>query len=169
MNCKIDNGKRIIDMEYKKRISLLLLAGVCLWALVSCQDNKKEIEPILKKSRVQETELGTIITSGMEANPTEGFYILYDASFHEYTTLTEEEYALSVAFGNLLVRQEQELRAGDLPKGQGWIVGGKGKGKLQAIKIAYEIADKIEENKNFEIHVEYHEDGSFTVWYRMIK
>ncbi|MDO4722355.1 hypothetical protein [Porphyromonas circumdentaria] len=156
-------------MEYKKGLYLLLSIGLSLLTLASCQGNKNGIKPNLKETQIKETQLGKVITDGMEKYPTESFYILYSASSKGYTTLTQEDYIVSTAFANLLVRQNNELRADDPPKDEGWVLGGTGKGKLDAVRIAYEIADKIKESKDFEIHVEYEKDGSFTVWYRMVE
>ena len=55
------------------------------------------------------------------------------------------------------------------PSGDGWKFGGKGKGKLDAIHIGYELSKILGENQDFEIYVEYNGDGSYTVWYREVQ
>lgn len=93
-------------MNNKRKLSLFLSAAFCMLAVVSCQDNKKEIETTLEESQVQETALGMVMTKGMEENAPEDFYILYDASRQEYTTMAKDDYELTKAFANLLVRQD---------------------------------------------------------------
>lgn len=148
---------------------LFFTIGGILLLFSSCKDEKKDISLTSSETeKIEQTELGEIIATKIQEKPSEDFYILYDASSNEYLIFTKDEYILSTAFANIVVRENQSLRSGD-PKGNGWIVGGKGKGKFDALRIAKEIADKIEKNRDFEIHVEYHKDGSFTVWYRLIK
>lgn len=67
-------------MEYKKGLYLLLSIGLSLLTLASCQGNKNGIKPNLKETQIKETQLGKVITDGMEKYPTESFYILYSAS-----------------------------------------------------------------------------------------
>ena len=55
------------------------------------------------------------------------------------------------------------------PSGKDWINGGTGRTKLEAISIAKKIAQKIPKGKDFEVYVDYHDDGSFTVYYRLVK
>ncbi|MDD6953436.1 MAG: hypothetical protein PUI88_05040, partial [Prevotella sp.] len=66
-----------------------------------------------------------------------------------------------VAFSYLVVKSA--------PSGKDWINGGTGRTKLEAISIATKIAQKIPKGKDFEVYVDYHDDGSFTVYYRLVK
>ena len=67
----------------------------------------------------------------------------------------------AVAFSYLVVKSA--------PSGKNWINGGTGRTKLEAISIATKIAQKIPKGKDFEVYVDYHDDGSFTVYYRLVK
>lgn len=91
----------------------------------------------------------------------ENSYLVYNASSDTILVMTESDYDVAVAFSYLVVKSA--------PSGKDWINGGTGRTKLDAISIAKKIAQKILKGKDFEVYVDYHEDGSFTVYYRLVK
>ena len=91
----------------------------------------------------------------------ENSYLVYNASSDTILVMTESDYDVAVAFSYLVVKSA--------PSGKDWINGGTGRTKLDAISIAKKIAQKIPKGKDFEVYVDYHDDGSFTVYYRLVK
>lgn len=91
----------------------------------------------------------------------ENSYLVYNASSDTILVMTESDYDVAVAFSYLVVKSA--------PSGKDWINGGTGRTKLDAISIAKKIAQKIPKGKDFEVYVDYHDDGSFTVDYRLVK
>lgn len=145
--------------------------GLLSLALTSCQNDLDLLKPSQDAEPENTTQLGSSIADGLVAHPSEGFYIIYSSSSDEFITLSEEDYSLFAAFANLVVRGDSNstgLRSAK-PSGDGWKFGGKGKGKLDAISIGYKLSKILGENQDFEIYVEYNDDGSYTVWYREVQ
>jgi len=148
-------------MKFKKIISLAF-AGIIMFGFASCQSND---EPQVQNQEEYQTEMSPleeILVNTIEShnNGTDGdSHIFYEASTDEYTTMSAEDYALITAIADFFVSE-------DAPKGDGWIVGERGEGRAGAIKVAMKLSKKLEQNRDLEIHVEYADDGSFTVWYR---
>ena len=155
----------------KTRTFCAIAIGLLSLALTSCQNDLDLLTPSQEAEPETITQLGSSIADGLVAHPSEGFYIIYTSSSEKFLTLSEEDYSLFAAFANLVVREDANsngLRSAK-PAGDGWKFGGKGKGKLDAIRIGYELSDILGENQDFEIYVEYNADGSYTVWYREVK
>lgn len=155
----------------RTRTFCTIAIGLLSLALTSCQNDLDMFKQSQDSEPENMTQLGSSIADGLVAHPSEGFYIIYSTSSEGFLTLSEEDYSMFAAFANLVVREDSNsngLRSAK-PSGDGWKIGGKGKGKLDAIRIGYEISNLIGENQDFEIHVEYNADGSYTVWYREIK
>lgn len=154
-------------MEYKKGLYLLLSVGLSLLSLMACQSsNTSNREQTIEEVQIKETPLGKAITEGMEKYPTEDFYILHIASSDEYLAMSQEEYKVSEAFAHLVVRKNSDSQAGEPLTDESWSIGGKGKEQSEAMRIAYELTNSLEVDKNFEIYVEYQKEGTFTVKYR---
>ena len=152
-----------------KNFILIALSGIALVGLASCQN---DVEPQVQTQEEYSTDMNPlteILVKVVEShdNGTNGdSYILYDASTGEYTAMSAEDYALVNAIADVIVHEDHpKTRA---PKGNGWIKGGSGKGKGDASTLAFKLAFKLEKNRDFEIHVEYGDDGTFTVWYRYV-
>lgn len=152
-----------------KKIITVAFTGIALLGLASCQNDGGPPTPA-QETRV--TELPPLVEAIVNVvdshnNGTSGdSYILYDATTREYTTLSAEDYNLLYAFADVIVREENPITRA--PQGNGWVIGGSGKGKTAAMKVAMSLANKLEKERDFEIHVEYGENGSFTVWYRYV-
>lgn len=110
-------------------------------------------------NRLQEA-LVKAVDTGKEA------YIVYTSSNDEYLILSNEDYRLANAFAEMVVKEDNSPNRA--PKGEGWKLGGKGRTKLDALTIAAHISEIIPSNRDFEIHVERHDDGSFSVYYRLV-
>ena len=81
--------------------------------------------------------------------------------------MSADDYAIANAFAEIIVHDDSY--ATRAPKGNGWTIGGRGKGRTQALNLAFKLAQKLGKNRDFEIHVEYDEKNNFTVWYRYKK
>ncbi len=147
----------------------IALAGISLLGFTSCQNNLEPQIPNQEEPTIEHTRLGDILSNVIAShnNETDGdSYVIYDASTDEFTVMSAEDYALFNALADVIVREETPVSRA--PQGNGWIVGGRGKDKSGAIKVAMKLATLLEKNRDFEIHVEYANDGSFTVWYRYV-
>lgn len=144
-------------------------AGIALFGLASCQNDDEPQAPVQEEQSTEMTPLAEVLVNVVDShnNGTDGdSYILYDASTCEYTTISAEDYALLNTFADVIVREDNPMSRA--PQGNGWVKGGSGKGKGGAMKVAMKLANKLEKQRDFEIHVEYADDGSFTVWYRYV-
>ncbi len=101
-----------------------------------------------------------------------GGYILYCADGDEMATCDLKGYLIASILTEKL-DADNAANAGEkpakAPKGNGWTLGGTCKNKVGAIALASKIANKIPKGANFEIHAEAQPDGSYKVWYRVIK
>jgi hypothetical protein len=154
-------------MTLKKFIPFAF-AGIALFGLASCQNDDEPQAPVQEEQSTEMTPLAEVLVNVVDShNGTDGdSYILYDASTNEYTTISAEDYALLNAFADVIVRDDNPMSRA--PQGNGWVQGGSGKGRSGAMKVAMKLANKLEKQRDFEIHVEYADDGSFTVWYRYV-
>lgn len=154
-------------MTLKKFIPFAF-AGIALLGLASCQNDDEPQALVQEEQSTEMTPLAEVLVNVVDShNGTDGdSYILYDASTGEYTTMSAEDYALLNSFAAVIVHED--LPVSRAPQGSGWIKGGSGKGKGGAMKVAMKLANTLEEKRDFEIHVEYADDGSFTVWYRYV-
>lgn len=147
----------------------IAFTGIALSGIASCQNDG---EPQVQTQGEYPTEMNPLaevlvkVVDSHTGRTNGDSYILYDASTGEYTTLSAEDYALLNAFAEVIVHEDHPLSRA--PQGNGWIKGGSGKGKRAAMMLAMKLANALEENRDFEIHVEYADDGSFTVWYRYV-
>lgn len=156
-------------MKLIKFIPIAVTGISLLLGLTSCQNDLEPEVPNQVETQVESTPLGEVLANVVSShnNGTDGdSYIIYDASSNEFTVMTAEEYAMVNAFAAVIVHEDGPTTRA--PQGDGWIKGGSGKGKTQAMKVAFQIANKLEQNRDFEVHVEYGDNGSFTVWYRYV-
>ena len=103
----------------------------------------------------------------------EGGFIVYSAKNREFTTLSYEEYALSIVISGETISNDTETPSKSYvphkaPQGKGWIYAGKCSGKGSTITLAYNISKRIGADQDFEIYVERNSDGSSSVLYRII-
>ena len=155
-------------MTLKKFIPFAF-AGIAVLGLASCQNDDEPQAPVQEELSTEMTPLAEVLVNVVDShnNGTNGdSYILYDASTSEYTAISAEDYALLNAFADVIVREDNPVSRD--PQGNGWVKGGSGKGKTGAMKVAMKLANNLDEKRDFEIHVEYADDGSFTVWYRYV-
>lgn len=152
-----------------KDITLLAFVGFNMMGIVSCQND--DVTPIQnhEMKQIEMTSLTDILVNIVDAHDKASkdyTYILYESSNGIYTALSEDDYALFSAFAYVVVHDYDPITRA--PEGKGWVLGGTGKGKSGAMKVAMKLAKRLEQERDFEIHVEYGEDGSFTVWYRYV-
>lgn len=155
-------------MKFKNFIPIAF-TGIALFGLTSCQNDDEPQVQTQEDYSIEMNPLTEVLVKVLDShnNGTNGdSYILYDASTGEYTTMSAEDYALLNSFAAVIVHEDHPVSRA--PQGSGWIKGGSGKGKGGAMKVAMKLANTLEEKRDFEIHVEYADDGSFTVWYRYV-
>lgn len=149
----------------KRRIFVFCFLCLSLtFVLASCGND--DVESLQPTAPVKESPLASKLANALvealdSLTKEENSYLVYNASSDTILVMTESDYDVAVAFSYLVVKSA--------PSGKDWINGGTGRTKLDAISIATKIAQKIPKGKDFEVYVDYHEDGSFTVYYRLVK
>ena len=149
----------------KRRIFVFCFLCLSLtFVLASCGND--DVESLQPTAPVKESPLASKLANALvealdSLTKEENSYLVYNASSDTILVMTESDYDVAVAFSYLVVKSA--------PSGKDWINGGTGRTKLDAISIATKIAQKIPKGKDFEVYVDYHEDGSFTVDYRLVK
>ena len=144
----------------------LLLIGVLISMTIQVSASKGGAETTIKdsvESEVTSTSLAGVLANVVDNhdNGAEGdSYIVYDASSAEYLTLSADEYALACAFASVIVHEDVASAGGE------WIKCGSGKGSSAAREIAMTIARDLQKNRDYQVHVEFAKDDSFTVRYR---
>jgi len=151
-----------------KKLLPTLLAGCILMGLPACQsDDEPKYEDNSLES-VAETPLGNILSDIFESNDSQkDYYVVFDSSTKEFLVLSPDEYAIGQAFAELVV-SEPSSSIHKAPKGPGWKFAGSGKGRFNALKLANKLSKEIPADRDFEIHVERGDDGSYSVWYRLV-
>ena len=155
----------------KRRIFIFCFLCLSLtFVLASCgNDDVESLQPTapMKESPLDSKLAKALVEALDSLTKEENSYLVYNASSDTSAAadtilvMTESDYDVAVAFSYLVVKSA--------PSGKDWINGGTGRTKLDAISIAKRIAQKIPKRKDFEDYVDYHEDGSFTVYYRLVK
>ena len=149
----------------KRRIFVFCFLCLSLtFVLASCGND--DVESLQPTAPVKESPLASKLANALvealdSLTKEENSYLVYNASSDTILVMTESDYDVAVAFSYLVVKSA--------PSGKDWINGGTGRTKLDAISIATKIAQKIPKGKDFEVYVDYHDDGSFTVDYRLVK
>lgn len=152
-----------------KYITLLAFVAFFMIGIVSCQNDDEVPVQNHEMRPIEMTSLADILVNIVDAhdNASKDYtYILYEASKGIYTAMSEDDYALFNAFANVVVHDYDPITRA--PEGKGWVLGGTGKGKSGAMKVAMKLAKRLEQESDFELHVEYSDDGSFTVWYHYV-
>lgn len=151
-----------------EKLIYFALAGTFLFGTVSCQNDDVPQASNQEEFQVGMSPLAKILANAIETHEdgTEGdAFIVYDAEADEFTVLSAEEYAFGTAFA---AHVSKGVYSSAPPKGEGWVFAGKGKKGMAALKFAMMVSKQIEKDRDFEIHVEYHEDGTYSVWYRYV-
>lgn len=153
----------------KKAFFMIVFVAISVLCFSSCQADEAPDNQNQGESVVEMTPLADVLTRAVESHKPgdPATYIIYVAATDEFTLFSEEDYSLFSAFAGVIVHDDSS--ATRAPQGSGWTLAGTGKGKLAAMQMATELAGKLEKNRDFEIHVEYGDDGSFTIWYRYVK
>ncbi len=151
-----------------KKINTFILIGIAVIGLSSCQNNDEPLAISSESTVEKSTPLGEILANIFQSdNSEEEYYVLFNSESQEFMVLSPDEYAFCKAFASL-VDNESISSIHKAPSGNGWKYGGKGKGRWEALKLADKIAKQIPANRDFEIHVERGDDGSYSVWYRLV-
>ncbi|RRC97664.1 hypothetical protein [Prevotella sp. OH937_COT-195] len=116
----------------------------------------------------------TEIIENVNGEYSNGGYILFSSENNEVLVLSEDEYIFATGIGEVFeclnsnTKNTYHETINKAPKpNQGWKFAGTCTTKWGAIKLGKEIAEKIGEKQNFEIHTEY-KDGKYYIWYRLI-
>lgn len=154
-----------------KILKIVSICGYILIALASCtNDNEMALAP-----QAEEEEMSPVFTKlqdilcrmvSEEPNRTEDIFVMYDAEDGSLDIYSKDEYELIYAFAELLSPDKKPQKA---PNGKGWRDGGRYKNDTKGmIKAVRDISKQIPANRNFELHVEYNKDGTFTAWWRLV-
>lgn len=156
-------------------ISILFLSLVAI-GITSCNNDKKvKSENAASQEEVIKSKLGDAITEGMKEYPNEKFFIIYDPSTEEIMTVDEKSRmygeALCTVIGKSTIKGDSYYLKSGAPKGEGWSYAGEASSLVSGLKISREIEKNISlhEGEALEIYMEPTGDGSFKVWYRVIK
>lgn len=149
------------------------MAAPCL---VSCGEDENAVDSAQANQEVGNVKLADAIGALVESKVPkydEGGFIVYSAKNREFTTLSYEEYALSIVISGETISNDTETPSNGYaphkaPQGKGWIYAGKCSGKGSTITLAYKISKRIGADQDFEIHMERNSDGSSSVLYRII-
>ncbi len=154
-------------------IALLFMSTFCF---VGCNSND---DPVVEESAsynaiAERLSQGIVeIMQNANAQFDDGGYVVYDAKSDSMVTCSDFIYGLVTAVydGIDKTTANSTVASNDIrkaPSGNGWKFAGTCDGKLSALKLATEIANKVPANTNFEVHVEAKGDGSYNVWYRVV-
>lgn len=154
-----------------KKLKIVSLCGWILIAIAGCtNDNETALDPQSAEEEMAPafSQLQDILCRMVadESNRTEDIFVMYDAEDGSLDVYSKDEYELIYAFAELLSPDRKLKKA---PAGDGWKDGGRFKNNTAGmIKAVKKISKQIPANRNFELHVEYNEDGTFTAWWRPV-
>lgn len=154
-----------------KILKIVSLCGYIVIALTSCSNDKE----MALAPQTAEEEMSPVFTKlqdilcrmvSEEPNRTEDIFVMYDAEDGSLDIYSKDEYELIYAFAELLSPDRKLQRE---PAGNGWNDGGRYKNNnTEIIKAVKDIGKQIPANRNFELHVEYNKDGTFTAWWCLV-
>ena len=159
----------------------MLAASILTIGFISCGNNDCEVASEVADSykvqlanMIQEKLM--IIINDTTGEYKYGGYIVYTAEDNEMLLLSDFTYTLGDIF--YMVTQGETcdttiindgIQPNKTPTGTGWKNGGTCSTKSGALRLAIKIANKIPSGSDFEIHAECNSNGTYTVWYRIIK
>lgn len=166
----------------KQMKKFVLLSGVMLLSLfgiAGCSQEDTDLPEVLTISgKSLEEGIADALTKICENRNGEyatGGYVVYDSESNEFFVLSAYEYAFFNLIGDWMDGADSTTLASDTiittkaPRGNDWHYGGRCKSKMSALKLGVDIAKKIPEGRNFEIHCEYDKStGYYNVWYRLV-
>lgn len=158
-------------------LSLMMFAMATIFAACSNDDGVVPATELREDSMSERiAALLDEITTNQDDKYDGGGYIIYEAASDSMFVLNEQLYDMVNALasklfdagttGTLSLTCDAVCNA---PQGEGWIYVGTCKGRTGSLKLAYKVAKDIPVSCDFEIHAEFQEDGTYKVWYRIIK
>ncbi len=146
------------------------LCGCLLLALASCT-NDDCMSPDMQCDNVESSpvfsQLRDILNQIVSDETTqEDVYILFDSSDGSFNVLSEDEYMVLSSIADFLSTDKKPLKA---PQGNGWKNGGTYKNRVDGVyKAVNKLKKEIPANQIFELHIEYNDNGTITIWWRPV-
>lgn len=158
-------------------IMLFSTSSLCFYSCDNLKENPEEELAIQKNeslaTMIQENVF-TILDDSTKC--TQNWFIIYSASENETVICSELAYIIvdNILYNHpqneisdsMVVGNMDQTRAA--PQGPGWKNAGRFSGKLGGIRVVNKMAEDIPAGHDVEIYLEYHEDGSYTLWYRVV-
>ena len=167
----------IINNTSHMKKTLLVSTVLAIAALFVCcstdnDDNVKKTEEAAKSKAMPERISNALseIIENKNGEYADGGFIVYDPSIDELVACNEMLYGAVSGF--MEGRAEKGVAnngANKAPSGSGWISAGTCEGLAGTVKPGKNISTKIPEGERFEIHVKPQGDGTYKVWYRVVK
>ena len=167
----------IINNTSHMKNTLLVSTVLAIAALFVCcstdnDDNVKTTEEAAKSKAMPERISNALseIIENKNGEYADGGFIVYDPSIDELVVCNEMLYgAVSGFMEGRAGKDVSNNGANKAPEGSGWISAGTCEGLAGTIMLGKNISTKIPEGEKFEIHVEPQSDGTYKVWYRVVK
>lgn len=167
----------IINNTSHMKKTLLVSTVLAIAALFVCcstdnDDNVKTTEEAAKSKAMPERISNALseIIENKNGEYADGGFIVYDPSIDELVACNEMLYgAVSGFMEGRAGKGVANNGANKAPSGSGWISAGTCEGLAGTVKPGKNISTKIPEGEKFEIHVEPQDDGTYKVWYRVVK
>ena len=158
-----------------KRILLISISLMLTFCITSCTNNTDSFEELDNSYEQQADSKLSLALKEIISNTEKGEksnFIIYNNENDSYEVFTEYEYYFSKTLASIAFGDgddfEENVGKQKAPKGKDWTSGGSGKGYSGLISVGRKISKKIPKEQDFELYVEYQEDGSFKVWYRLV-
>ena len=159
----------------------MLAASILTIGFTSCSnDGCEDVTEVADNNKVHLAnmiqEKLMIIMNDTTGEYKDGGYIVYSAKDNEMLLLSDFSYTLGDIFYRVTQGETCDttiindgVQPNKTPTGTGWKNGGTCSTKSGALRLAIKIANKIPSGSDFEIHAECNSNGTYTVWYRIIK
>lgn len=158
------------------------MLAVAMLLPLSCADAVDEQTTDVAKNPKIEAALCEFLANH-EPSDTASYVLVYEAAADEATVVDERTYAIGAFIGTLVATLQNgqqnavtDTFCGDdarqsmkAPSGKGWVYAGQTKLNLSAAMLGRSIANKIPKGKDVEIYLEHQKDGTYKVYYRIVK
>jgi len=165
-----------------KKVSIyflyIMLLSIFTLGFISCETKGNDLngETSCQKNEHFAEMIRDSILSVLEDSTKYGqnFYILFSAKDDEAIMVSDLDYMIgdiiySWSKGEKaespIVLDSSQTRA---PQGNGWVKGGTFSSKLGALRLMNRLTEEIPEGHDVEIYLEHNDDGSYTIWYRIV-
>ena len=152
--------------------TVLAIAALFVCCSTDNDDNVNTTEETAKSKAMPEriSQALNEIIANEKGEYDNGGFVVYDPDADELVVCNEMLYgAISGFMEGRAGKDVAKNGANKAPEGSGWIYAGTCEGLAGTIMLGKNLSTKIPEGEKFEIHVEPQGDGSYKVWYRVVK